>query len=168
MTAPAEPSAPAEPRPSSAAVTGSVQLTAADVADAQVHALRLFGDPVLRTECPPVTSFDAELRRLVRDLSRTLSQERGAGLAAPQIGVSARVFVFDVPGPDGRVAGHLVNPGLDFPDGDEQDGPEGCLSLPGLYYDTKRRQHVVAKGFNAYGDPVQVVGTGLMSRCLQH
>jgi peptide deformylase len=186
VSAPAEPSAPApprepaatppariepavaEPRPSSAVVTGSVQLAPADLADGQVRALRLFGDPVLRTECEPVASYDAELRVLVRDLARTLAEERGAGLAAPQIGVSARVFVFDVPGPDGRVSGHLVNPGLDFPDDDEQDGPEGCLSIPGLYFDTKRRQNVVAKGFNAYGDPVQVVGTGLMARCLQH
>ncbi|HEY3507344.1 MAG TPA: peptide deformylase [Actinocatenispora sp.] len=143
-------------------------MTPADAADGRVQPLRLFGDPVLRTACDPVASFDAELRRLVRDLSSTLADERGAGLAAPQIGVSARVFVFDVPGPDGRVAGHLVNPGLDFPDDEEQDGTEGCLSIPGLYFDTKRRQNVVAKGFNAYGDPVQVVGTGLMARCIQH
>jgi len=168
VTAPAEPPTQAVPRPSSATVTGTVQLAPADTEGAQVRALRLFGDPVLRTACDPVASYDAELRRLVRDLTRTLTEERGAGLAAPQIGVSARVFVFDVPGPDGWVSGHLVNPGLDFPDDEEQDGPEGCLSIPGLYFDTKRRQNVVAKGFNAYGDPVQVVGTGLMARCLQH
>ncbi|WP_203658774.1 peptide deformylase [Actinocatenispora rupis] len=143
-------------------------MAAADAAGGQVRPLRLFGDPVLRTACDPVASFDAELRRLVRDLTSTLADERGAGLAAPQIGVSARVFVFDVPGPDGRVSGHLVNPGLDFPDDEEQDGAEGCLSIPGLYFDTKRRQNVAAKGFNAYGDPVQVVGNGMMSRCLQH
>ena len=57
---------------------------------------------------------------------------------------------------------------LEFPDEEEQDGPEGCLSIPGLYFDTKRRQNVVAKGFNGYGDPVQIVGTGLMARCVQH
>ncbi len=155
-------------RPSSAVVTGSVELSDADADGGLVRTLRLFGDPVLRTACDPVTTFDAELRRLVRDLTCTLADERGAGLAAPQIGVSARVFVFDVPGPDGRVAGHLVNAGLDFPDEQEQDGPEGCLSLPGVYFDTRRRQNVVARGFNAYGDPVQVVGSGLMARCLQH
>jgi peptide deformylase len=66
------------------------------------------------------------------------------------------------------VAGHLVNPVLDFPDEEEQDGPEGCLSMPGLYFDTKRRLNVVAKGFTADGDPVQVVGTGYLARCLQH
>ena len=155
-------------RPSSAEVTGLVALADADAAGGLVQPLRLFGDPVLRTAAEPVRSFDAELRRLVRDLTATLTDERGAGLAAPQIGVLARVFVFDVPGPDDRVAGHIVNPGLDFPDDEEQDGAEGCLSIPGLYYDTKRRQNVVAKGFNAYGDPVQIVGGGLMARCIQH
>jgi peptide deformylase len=66
------------------------------------------------------------------------------------------------------VAGHLVNPVLDFPGEEEQDGPEGCLSIPGLYFGTKRRMNVVAKGFTAGGDPVQVVGTGNLARCLQH
>jgi peptide deformylase len=162
--------APEQPavRASSAHVHGSVALRAADADGGAVRELRLFGDPVLRSAAEPVASFDAELRRLVRDLAATLGEAQGAGLAAPQIGVLARVFVFDVPGPDGRVAGHLVNPGLDFPDDEEQDGQEGCLSIPGLYFDTKRRQNVVAKGFNAYGDPVQVVGGGLMARCLQH
>ena len=85
-------------------------------------------------------------------------------MAAPQLGVGLRVFTFDVD----DVVGHLVNPVLDFPDDEEQDGPEGCLSIPGLYFDTKRRLNVVAKGFNEYGDPMQIVGTGLMARCVQH
>ena len=126
--------------------------------------IRLFGDPVLRTPAEPVVDFDAELRKLVTDLIDTMREQGGAGLAAPQLGVGLRVFAFDVD----DVVGHLVNPVLHFPDEEEQDGPEGCLSLPGLYFDTKRRANVVAKGFNAYGDPVQVVGTGLMARCLQH
>ena len=75
-----------------------------------------------------------------------------------------RVFAFDVD----DVVGHLVNPVLDFPDEEEQDGPEGCLSIPGIYIDTKRRQNVVATGFNEHGEPVQIVGTGLMARCVQH
>jgi peptide deformylase len=129
-----------------------------------VRPVRLFGDPVLTTPADQVTTFDAELRRLVRDLDETLYDQRGSGLAAPQIGVSLRVFVFH----DEEVAGHLVNPVLDFPDEEEQDGPEGCLSLPGLYFDTKRRLNVVAKGFTVGGDPVQVVGAGHLARCLQH
>ncbi|HLH58291.1 MAG TPA: peptide deformylase [Streptosporangiaceae bacterium] len=129
-----------------------------------VRPIRLFGDPVLRTAATPVTDFDKSLRTLVKDLTQTLDDEGGSGLAAPQIGVSQRVFVFDVDG----VRGHIVNPGLDFPDEEDQDGLEGCLSFPGLYFDVKRRQHVVARGFTELGDPVQVVGTATMARCLQH
>jgi peptide deformylase len=126
--------------------------------------VRLFGDPVLTTPSDEVTVFDRELRRLVGDLTDTLRDEEGAGLAAPQLGVSQRVFAFHV----GEVEGHLVNPVLHFPDDLEQDGPEGCLSMPGLYFDTRRRLNVVAKGFSAHGDPLQVVGTEQLARCLQH
>jgi peptide deformylase len=129
-----------------------------------VQPIRLFGDPVLRTPADAVTDFDAELRRLVRDLTETMQDEGGAGLAAPQLGVGLRVFTFHVD----EVVGHIVNPVLSFPDDEEQDGPEGCLSIPGVYVDTRRRQHVVAQGFNEYGDPLQLVGTGLMARCVQH
>jgi peptide deformylase len=129
-----------------------------------VQPIRLFGDPVLRTPAEPVVDFDRELRMLIQDLTETMQEQSGAGLAAPQLGVGLRVFAFDVD----DVVGHLVNPVLDFPDEQEQDGPEGCLSVPGLYFDTKRRLNVVAKGFNGHGDPVQVVGAGLMARCIQH
>ena len=128
------------------------------------HPIRIFGDPVLRSAADPVVTFDKELRGLVSDLTDTLLEANGAGLAAPQIGVGLRVFVFDVD----DVLGHLVNPELHFPDDEEQEGQEGCLSIPGLYYDTKRRMNVVAKGFNSYGDPMQIVGAGMMSRCVQH
>jgi peptide deformylase len=100
----------------------------------------------------------------VRSLDETLYDQRGSGLAAPQVGVAQRVFVFH----DDDVSGHVVNPVLSFPDEEEQDGPEGCLSMPGLYFDTKRRRNVVAKGFTSHGDPVQVVGRGNLARCLQH
>ncbi|MDP9796059.1 peptide deformylase [Catenuloplanes nepalensis] len=129
-----------------------------------VQPIRLFGDPVLRSPAEAVVDFDRELRKLVADLTETMQEAGGAGLAAPQLGVGLRVFAFDVD----DVVGHLVNPVLSFPDEEEQDGPEGCLSIPGLYYDTKRRLNVVAKGFNEFGDPLQIVGTGLMARCVQH
>jgi peptide deformylase len=129
-----------------------------------VQPIRLFGDPVLRTPAEPVVDFDRELRRLVSDLTETMRDEGGVGLAAPQIGVGLRVFAFEVD----EVLGHLVNPVLEFPAEEEQDGPEGCLSIPGLYFDTKRRQHVVARGFNEFGDPLQLVGAGMLARCVQH
>jgi peptide deformylase len=129
-----------------------------------VRPIRLLGDPVLRTSADPVVDFDKELRNLVKDLTATLLDEGGAGLAAPQIGVGLRVFAFDV---DDTV-GHLINPVLSFPDDEEQDGPEGCLSIPGIYADTKRRLNVVATGVNQHEEPVQLIGTGLMARCCQH
>jgi peptide deformylase len=129
-----------------------------------VTPIRIFGDPVLRTPADEVVDFDKELRGLVSDLVDTMLNAKGAGLAAPQIGVGLRVFSFNVD----DVVGHLVNPVLSFPDDEDQDGEEGCLSIPGLYFDTKRRMNVVAKGFNEYGDPMQIVGTGRMSRCVQH
>ncbi|MFI5954115.1 peptide deformylase [Cryptosporangium sp. NPDC051539] len=129
-----------------------------------VRPIRLFGDPVLRTPADEVVDFDRQLRRLVKDLTDSMLEERGAGLAAPQLGVSQRVFTFNID----DVLGHLVNPVLEFPDEEEQEGPEGCLSVPGLYFDTKRRLNTVAKGFDQHGEPIQIVGTSLMARCLQH
>ena len=120
-----------------------------------IRDIRLFGDPILRTAADPVTDFDKQLRSLVKDLTQTLDDAQGAGLAAPQIGVGLRVFAYAV----GSERGYLVNPVLEFPDEEEQDGEEGCLSFPGIYYDVKRRLNTVARGFTDRGDPVQVVGT---------
>ena len=128
-----------------------------------IQPIRIFGDPVLRLAAQPVTVFDKELRNLVKDLTETMKDAPGAGLAAPQIGVSLRVFTYHIEG----VTGHLINPVLDLTD-EEQDGPEGCLSLPGLTFDCVRAYGVVAKGFNEYGDPIQVEGTQKLARCIQH
>jgi peptide deformylase len=125
--------------------------------------IRLFGDPVLRTPAAPVETFDKELRKLVADLTDTMLDAPGVGLAAPQIGVSLRVFTYWVD----DVVGHLINPDLDLSD-EEQDGEEGCLSLPGLTFDTRRALRVVAKGMNMYGEPVTIEGSDLLSRCVQH
>jgi peptide deformylase len=129
-----------------------------------IRPIRLFGDPVLSTAAEPVTDFDKQLRNLVKDLRQTLDDAQGAGLAAPQIGVGLRVFAYAV----GEERGYLVNPELDFPDDEEQDGEEGCLSFPGIYFDVKRRLNTVARGFTDRGDPVQIVGTEVLARCLQH
>jgi peptide deformylase len=128
-----------------------------------IQPIRLFGDPVLRTPAEAVVDFDKELRTLVKDLTQTMLDAAGAGLAAPQIGVSLRVFTYDV---DDEV-GHLINPDLSLSD-EEQDGDEGCLSLPGLAFPTKRAMRVVAKGWNMHGDPVVIEGTELLARAVQH
>jgi peptide deformylase len=128
-----------------------------------VRPIRLFGDPVLRTPAEPVRDFDAELRRLVKDLTDTMLDAPGLGLAAPQIGVGLRVFTYHVD----DEPGHLINPSLDL-SADEEDDDEGCLSFPGLAFSVKRAHGVVAKGFNMYGDPVTIEGTELLARCVQH
>jgi peptide deformylase len=130
-----------------------------------VQSIRLFGDPVLRMPAEPVRDFDKELRTLVADLTETMLDAPGAGLAAPQIGVGLRVFTYHV---DDEQAGHLVNPVLHFPSDEEQDGPEGCLSIPGLSFDCRRKAHVVAHGQNMFGEPITIEGTALLARCVQH
>ena len=129
-----------------------------------VQPVRLFGDPVLRTPAREVTSFDLELRKLVADLTETMHEEGGAGLAAPQLGVGLRVFTYDCDG----FAGHLVNPTFEVVGDEEQLGPEGCLSIPGLRWDCRRHLHVVAHGWNEHGEPVTVEGSELLARCIQH
>jgi peptide deformylase len=125
--------------------------------------IRLFGDPVLRTPADEVTVFDKELRQLVKDLEETMLEAPGAGLAAPQIGVGLRVFTYYVD----DVLGHLVNPRLDL-SAELQEGEEGCLSFPGIYYDTPRALRVVAKGQDQHGEPVTIEGSELLARCIQH
>ena len=127
-----------------------------------------YGEPVLETPGEPVTEFDAKLKRLVSDMFETMYSARGVGLAAPQIGVSKRLFVMDCSGgrdPEARVA--LINPVVLSVEG-EQTGDEGCLSFPGLAYPTKRAYGVVARGFNMHGEPVTLEGTGQLARCVQH
>ncbi|MFY1622719.1 peptide deformylase [Micromonospora sp. WMMD735] len=129
-----------------------------------VRPIRIIGDPVLRTACTPVTRFDAALQQLVDDLMDTLTGEPGrAGVAAPQIGVDAQVFVYDA---DGH-RGHLINPTIELSD-DIQDDDEGCLSIPGLYFPTRRALHATVHGVDRHGDPLTISGSGFLARALQH
>jgi peptide deformylase len=128
-----------------------------------IKPIRLFGDPVLRTPAEAVTDFDAEIRKLVKDLTETMLEAPGVGLAAPQIGVGLRVFSYYVD----DVLGHLINPVLGLSEEQETDD-EGCLSFPGLAFPTKRSYGVVASGFDMHGEPVTLEGTGHLARCVQH
>lgn len=128
-----------------------------------IKPIRHFGDPVLVTPASEVIDFDKELRVLVKDLTETMLDAPGAGLAAPQIGVPLRVFVWDVD----EALGHLINPTLDLSE-EMQEGDEGCLSFPELLYPTQRAFRAVAKGFNIHGEPVTIEGTELLARALQH
>ena len=129
-----------------------------------IRPIRELGDPVLRTPADEVRAFDRELAALVRDLEETVDHPGRAGLAAPQIGVSARVFSYNV---DGEI-GHLVNPRVVELSEETQDGDEGCLSIPGIWAPTVRALHAVVEGFDVHGEPVRLEGTGLMARALQH
>jgi len=128
-----------------------------------IQEIRFFGDPVLTTPASLVVDFDKELRTLIQDLTDTMIDAPGAGLAAPQIGVPLRVFVWDVD----EELGHLINPVLTLSE-EMQDGEEGCLSFPEIRYETPRAMRAVAKGFNMYGEPITVEGTEFLARALQH
>jgi len=128
-----------------------------------VRELRLLGDPVLRTECDPVTRFDDALGRLVDDLLENVRLPGRAGLAAPQIGISLAAFSYNIDGQHG----YVINPVVAEASG-EYDGPEGCLSIPGITADTVRAARTVVTGVDGHGDPVTVAGEGELSRVLQH
>ena len=126
--------------------------------------IRIWGDPVLRTPCDPVTTFDSDLRRLVDDMFETMYDAPGVGLAANQVGVSLRLFVYDVG--DG-LKGVVANPELELSD-EEQAGDEGCLSVPGLAYNRRRAMHATVTGQDVNGEPLTLTGSGLLARCFQH
>lgn len=126
--------------------------------------IRLLGDPALREKARPVDTFDKELRGLVKDLTDTMLDAPGAGLAAPQLGVSLRVFTYDVD----DVVGHLCNPEIAVVTEEMMDGEEGCLSLPGLSFKLVRPKDVVATGQNEFGEPIVIECTDMMARCAQH
>lgn len=129
-----------------------------------VHPVRLFGDPVLRTPADPVTSFDDRLARTVSDLMDTVRHEDGAGLAAPQVGLSTRVFVYTCGGREG----HLINPEWE-PIGEEKtEVNEGCLSIPDISLPVERFARVRARGVDLNGDPVSFEAEGILSRAVQH
>ncbi len=129
-----------------------------------VQPIITLGDPRLRLKGEPVDSFGKYLHELLDDLTDTMRAAPGVGLAAPQLGVGLRVFTYDCDG----FAGNLVNPTWNVVGDEEQIGPEGCLSIPGLRWDCRRHLHVVARGCNMHGEPVVVEGSELLARCIQH
>jgi peptide deformylase len=134
-----------------------------------VRPIRLLGDPVLRTPTDAVTVFDETLARLVEDMFASMYAAEGVGLAANQIGVSLSVFVFDCLDTSGqRRVGVLVNPRLVNTGGDVDGDVEGCLSVPGLHYESPRPSFAEVEGVDQTGAPVRFAGGGQFARCLQH
>lgn len=137
-----------------------------------VQPVRLLGDPILRARADEVSAVDEDVRQLVADLTDTMQASGGVGMAAPQIGVGRRVFVYDttaaeVPEEE-RAGGALVNPSFEVIDDAPQTGAEGCLSIPGLRYHVTRPLRVRARGLDASGVAVQFEAQGLLARCVQH
>lgn len=126
--------------------------------------IRIMGDPVLREKARPVKEFSPALKRLAADMLETMYESQGVGLAAPQVGISERLFVFD-DGETGPMA--IVNPELYDPDG-VQDGEEGCLSIPGIYFNVERANRIRVRGYDLDGNPLDLDGEGLLARILQH
>jgi len=134
-----------------------------------VREIVFLGDPVLREPTPDVEAFDDELKVLVDDLFATMAAAEGAGLAAPQVGVSRRVCVVDVrhvEGDHARIA--LVNPRVTEASSEREREPEGCLSIPGVTEVVNRPARVVVEGLTPEGEPVRVEAEGLYARALQH
>lgn len=127
--------------------------------------IRVIGDPVLRTPCEWITDIDQRVKNLVDDLLENVDEDGRAGLAANQIGVGLRAFSWNI---DGEI-GYVLNPRLVEVSADEyQDGDEGCLSVPGLWFPTQRAWYARVEGIDVDGKPVVVEGEELMARCLQH
>lgn len=127
--------------------------------------IRTVGDPVLRTPCEDITDIDDRVRSLVEDLLETVDTEGRAGLAANQIGVGLRAFSWNI---DDEI-GYVLNPRIvELSEDEFQDGDEGCLSVPGLWFPTRRAWYARVEGIDLDGKEVVVEGEELMARALQH
>lgn len=130
--------------------------------------IRLFGDPVLTTRASEVTEFNAALRTLVADMTETMADAGGVGLAANQVGVLRRVFVFDCAHVPGGLKGHVINPVWEPLGEEKEEGTEGCLSIPEISLSIPRYRSVRLRGLDVEGKPVAISASGLLARCIQH
>lgn len=129
-----------------------------------VREIRLFGDPVLRTMCDPITEIDAGVHAMVTDLCDTVDRDGRAGLASTQIGYTARAFSLNI---DGKIS-YVLNPELVEVSGDPVPTGEGCLSVPDLWFEVMRYPRAKVTGIDLDGNPVVIEGEGLMAQALQH
>lgn len=140
-----------------------------------VKPVRRMGDPVLLTPARPVAEFNTpELEQLVTDMFDTMEAMDGAGLAAPQIGVSLRVMIFGVeqnvryPDAESVPMTVLINPEVEFLTDETEDGWEGCLSVPGMRGVVPRITRLRYRGFDAYGHVIERTASGFHARVVQH
>jgi peptide deformylase len=126
--------------------------------------IRKFGDPVLRERAPETEKISDVQRRLIADMIDTMRDAPGVGLAAPQVGILERIFVWEVEEEHGAV----INPAIVERSTTTVEEEEGCLSLPGLYYPVERAESVVVTGEDEHGEPVKLEASGLLARVCQH
>ena len=125
--------------------------------------IRKAGDKILTEKAQPVLKIDKKIKKLLDYMAETMDNADGVGLAAPQVGVSLRVIILDV----GEGLIELINPVITTCSGCEV-GTEGCLSIPGVFGEVERFAEVTVEGLNRFGKKVQIIGTGLLGRALQH
>jgi peptide deformylase len=125
--------------------------------------IRRNGDPVLREKCKPVIIIDEEIKKLANDMLETMYSADGVGLAAPQVGMNKRLFVIDA----GNGPLIMINPRILLRIG-EENGREGCLSIPGLWGEVTRAQKVDVEAMNLQGEKVRIQADGLLARAIQH
>jgi len=133
--------------------------------------IRIYGDPVLRRKADPVAEIDDEIRRLAGDMLETLADAEGVGLAGPQVGASHRLIVVHPPADRGEEREEprvLVNPEVVQAEGPQVSGEEGCLSIPGIYEDVKRKERVRVHALDLDGQEVEMDADGWVARILQH
>ncbi|MFJ8541104.1 peptide deformylase [Streptomyces sp. NPDC093586] len=152
--------------------TASYPSLAPEARRGSVRRVTEVGEEVLHRPCRDVTEFGPDLAALIDDMFRTMYIAEGAGLAANQVGVDLRLFVYDCPDDDGvRHVGHIVNPVLEplAPAARRLlDEDEGCLSVPGAVMAVPRPDRAVVRGLDRNGEPLRIEGTGYFARCLAH
>jgi peptide deformylase len=131
-----------------------------------------WGEPVMHAPTRQVTVFDEQLAQLARDMFATMHASQGVGLAATQVGRDIAMFVFSCPDDDDVVhSGVVCNPVVTLPEGKDrnlEESEEGCLSFPGAYEALARPDKAVCNGQDLQGNPIEIIGSGLLARCLQH
>lgn len=128
------------------------------------YRIRVFGDPVLTQPASPVADIDGSIARLVDDMVETMHEARGLGLAAPQVGVQKRLFVYQM---EDRDPVAVINPTIEETNG-EWEYDEGCLSIPGLYFPIVRPKEIHLKGYGLDGREISIEADELEARCFQH
>ncbi|MDR0782590.1 MAG: peptide deformylase [Propionibacteriaceae bacterium] len=142
------------------------------VTGGQIRRITRWGEPVMHAQTTPVSEFDDELHHFIQDMFATMTAAEGVGLAATQVGDNRSLFIFRCPDEDERIiTGVMINPTLELPEGKDRTlvpEEEGCLSLPGAFVSLARPDRALCRGLDHNGNPVELVGTGLLARCLQH